>query len=170
MAESNIVEQEEQLVVFSLFDEEFGLDIKQVREIIKLPSITKLPHVSSFIEGVTNIRGDIIPVISLRKRFSIADIEASITTRVIIVDLDNSQVGLIVDAVTEVLRLPQSAIEPPPRSVAGLKAEYLKGVGKIDDRLIILLEVNKILTTDEQIELKDMGESLEDKVSAEEVQ
>jgi purine-binding chemotaxis protein CheW len=147
---------ERQLVVFSLYEEEFGLEITQVREIIKPPSITKLPHVSSFIEGVTNIRGEIIPVISLRKRFGLADIEHTQDTRVIIVEIDESRVGFIVDAVTEVLRLAESAIVPPPKTIAGLKSDYLKGVGKLDERLLILLDVSKILTSSEQIELKQL--------------
>jgi len=156
------IEQEKQLVVFNLYNEEFGLEITQVREIIKLPSITKLPHVSDYVEGVTNIRGEIIPIISLRKRFSILEEEATSETRVIIVDVNENRVGFIVDAVTEVMRLPASAIEPPPRNIAGLSAEYLKGVGKIDNRLIILLEVSKILTSTEQIELERLKDRSEE--------
>ncbi|NLM69638.1 MAG: chemotaxis protein CheW [Firmicutes bacterium] len=156
MANELTVEQEIQLVVFDLYNEEFAFEITQVREIIKPPSITKLPHASDYIEGVTNIRGEIIPVISLRKRFSVPETENTSETRVIIVDIENACVGFVVDAVTEVMRVPQSAIEPPPRSVAGLRAEYLKGVGKVGDRLIILLEVGKILTSEEQIELKNL--------------
>ncbi|HHT37342.1 MAG: chemotaxis protein CheW [Candidatus Wallacebacter cryptica] len=156
MANELTVDQEMQLVVFDLYNEEFAFEITQVREIIKPPNITKLPHSSDFIEGVTNIRGEIIPVISLRKRFSVPEADNTAETRVIIVDINDGSVGFVVDAVTEVMRVPQSAIEPPPRSIAGLRAEYLKGVGKVDDRLIILLEVAKILSTEEQIELKNL--------------
>jgi len=157
MANELTVDQEMQLVVFDLYNEEFAFEITQVREIIKPPNITKLPHsISDFIEGVTNIRGEIIPVISLRKRFSVPEADNTAETRVIIVDINDGSVGFVVDAVTEVMRVPQSAIEPPPRSIAGLRAEYLKGVGKVDDRLIILLEVAKILSTEEQIELKNL--------------
>mgnify|MGYP000070430584 CR=1 FL=1 len=156
MANAATINKEVQLVVFDLYDEEFGLEITQVREIIKLPPITRLPHVSDYIKGVTNIRGDIIPVISLRKRFSVPEAEATSDTRVIIVEINGHCVGFIVDAVTEVMRISESAIEPPPRNLAGLRADYLKGVGKVDDRLIILLDVARILTTDEQIELKNI--------------
>ncbi len=151
--DTKTVEQEKQLVVFDLYNEEFGLEITQVREIIKLPSITKLPHVSDYVKGVTNIRGEIIPIISLRKRFSITEEENTSETRVIIVDISDNQVGFIVDAVTEVMRIPASAIEPPPTNIAGLNKNYLKGVAKVEQRLIILLEVNKILTSSEQIKL-----------------
>lgn len=163
------VDKERQLVVFSLYQEEFGCEITQVREIIKLPSITKLPHVSDYIKGVTNIRGEIIPVISLRKRFGLEEEEETQNTRVIIVEINGSQVGFIVDSVAEVLRIPESAIEPPPRSIAGLKADYLNGVGKVDDRLLILLDVNKILTTEEQIQLKNIEDYAKEAASTEEI-
>jgi len=163
------VDKERQLVVFSLYQEEFGCEITQVREIIKLPSITKLPHVSDYIKGVTNIRGEIIPVISLRKRFGLEEEEETQNTRVIIVEINGSQVGFVVDSVAEVLRIPESAIEPPPRSIAGLKADYLNGVGKVDDRLLILLDVNKILTTEEQIQLKNIEDYAKEAASTEEI-
>lgn len=160
--------QEKQLVVFKLFKEEFAVEITQVREIIKPPNITKLPHLSEFVEGVTNIRGDIVPVVSLRKRFGITEEGATGETRVIIVDLHENRVGFVVDAVTEVLRLPQSAIEPPPKTFAGLKADYLNGVGKLDDRLIILLDVNHILSSSEQIQLQGIEEVAKEVAATEE--
>ncbi len=166
MAATKSMEKERQLVVFSLYKEEFGVEITQVREIIKPPNITRLPHVSDYIEGVTNLRGEVIPVISLRKRFGVEEEETTTHTRIIIVEINESRVGFIVDAVNEVLRIPESSIEPPPRSVAGLRSDYLKGVGKVDDRLLILLEVNKILTSSEQIELQ----SVENKIAASEDQ
>lgn len=150
------VEKEMQLVVFRLASEEFAFEITQVREIIKPPSITVLPHVSEYIEGVTNIRGDIIPIISLRKRFSVPEAERTPETRVIIVEFDETSVGFVVDAVTEVMRISETAVKSPPRTVAGLRSEYLKGVAQIEERLIILLEVGKILSSEEQIELKNL--------------
>ncbi len=159
MAETNItksVDQERQLVAFRLQNEEFGVEITRVREIIKPTVITKLPHVSDFIEGVTNLRGEVIPVISLRKRFGVSHTNDTQTTRIIIIDAGGSRVGFVVDEVTEVLRLPSSAIEPPPRSISGLSAEFLQGVGKINDRLLILLDVDRLLTDDEQVRLSDL--------------
>lgn len=147
------VEGERQLVVFSLYGEEFGIEITRVKEIIKPREITRLPHTPDFIEGVTNLRGEVIPVIDLKKRFGIGSSQTTEDNRIIIAEVDGNRVGFIVDAVTEVLRIPESAIDPPPRSVAGLKAEYLQGIGKLENRLLIVLDVARILTSEEQIKL-----------------
>lgn len=148
--------QEKQLVVFRLHNEEFGVEITDVREIVKPRHITRLPHVDDYIKGVTNLRGEVIPVICLRKRFGIASQEDTQDTRIIMLEVNNSMVGFIVDAVTETLRLPESAIEPPPSNIAGLRADYLAGVGKLENRLLILLEVDKILTSEESIQLQNL--------------
>ncbi|HPT83061.1 MAG TPA: chemotaxis protein CheW [Limnochordia bacterium] len=150
--------EERQLVVFRLHNEEFGVEITDVREIVKPRHITRLPHVADYIEGVTNLRGEVIPVICLRKRFGLEPQEETQDTRIIILEINDGQVGFIVDAVTETLRLPENAIEPPPSSIAGLRADYLAGVGKLDDRLLILLDVDKILSTDEKIQLQSLQE------------
>ncbi|HHW72517.1 MAG TPA: purine-binding chemotaxis protein CheW [Firmicutes bacterium] len=148
--------EEKQLVVFRLHNEEFGVEITDVREIVKPRHITRLPHVADYIEGVTNLRGEVIPVICLRKRFGLEPKEETQDTRIIMLEINNSMVGFIVDAVTETLRLPEDAIEPPPSSIAGLRADYLAGVGKVDDRLLILLDVDQILSTDEKIQLQSL--------------
>jgi len=148
--------EEKQLVVFRLHNEEFGVEITDVREIVKPRHITRLPHVADYIEGVTNLRGEVIPVICLRKRFGLEPKEETQDTRIIMLEINNSMVGFIVDAVTETLRLPEDAIEPPPSSIAGLRADYLAGVGKVDDRLLILLDVDRILSTDEKIQLQSL--------------
>jgi purine-binding chemotaxis protein CheW len=143
-------------VVFRLHNEEFGVEITDVREIVKPRHITRLPHVADYIEGVTNLRGEVIPVICLRKRFGLEPQEETQDTRIIMLEINNGLVGFIVDAVTETLRLPEEAIEPPPSNIAGLRADYLAGVGKVDDRLLILLDVDKILSTDEKIQLQSL--------------
>lgn len=148
--------EERQLVVFRLHNEEFGVEITDVREIVKPRHITRLPHVADYIEGVTNLRGEVIPVICLRKRFGLEPQEETQDTRIIMLEIDDGMVGFIVDAVTETLRLPEDAIDPPPSNIAGLRADYLAGVGKIDDRLLILLEVDKILSSQEKIELQSL--------------
>lgn len=148
--------EERQLVVFRLHNEEFGVEITDVREIVKPRHITRLPHVADYIEGVTNLRGEVIPVICLRKRFGLEPQEETQDTRIIMLEINNGLVGFIVDAVTETLRLPEEAIEPPPSNIAGLRADYLAGVGKVDDRLLILLDVGKILSTDEKIQLQSL--------------
>lgn len=148
--------KERQLVVFRLHNEEFGVEITDVREIVKPRHITRLPHVEEYIEGVTNLRGEVIPVINLRKRFGIQAQEDTQDTRIIMLEVNDSMVGFIVDAVTETLRLPEDAIDPPPSSIAGLRADYLAGVGKLENRLLILLEVDKILTSEEKIQLQNL--------------
>lgn len=150
--------KERQLVVFRLHKEEFGVEITDVREIVKVGHITRLPHVADYIEGVTNLRGEVIPVISLRKRFGLEAQNDTENTRIIMLEIKGSMVGFIVDSVTETLRLSEDAIDPPPSNVAGLKADYLAGVGKLADRLLILLEVDKILTSEENIQLQAFSE------------
>ena len=138
-----------QLVTFSLGNEEFSVDILKVQEIIRLMELTRVPKAPEFIEGVINLRGKVIPVMDLRKRFSMPEAEDSSEARIIVVELHNSTVGFRVDGVSEVLRLPADTVEPPPTMVCGVETEYIKGVGKLDDRLIILLDVEKVLTEDE---------------------
>ncbi len=150
--------REKQLVAFRLHNEEFGVEITDVREIVKVGHITRLPHVADYIEGVTNLRGEVIPVISLRKRFGLEAQENTQDSRIIMLEVNGSMVGFIVDSVTETLRLSEDAIEPPPSNIAGLKAHYLAGVGKLQDRLLILLEVDKILTSEEHIQLQTMSD------------
>lgn len=145
---------EKQLVVFTIAGEEFGFEITQVREIIKPREITRLPHTPDFVEGVTNLRGEVIPVVDLKKRFGIGSTEKNDDNRIIIAEVNDTRVGFIVDSVTETLRIPASAIEPPPRNVAGLKADYLIGIGKLENRLLIVLDAGRILSSEEQIQLQ----------------
>jgi purine-binding chemotaxis protein CheW len=147
--------QELQLVIFRLAKEEYGLPITKVQEINRLVPITKLPQTPSFMEGIINLRGRIIPIIDLRKRFQVAMKDYDEENRIIIVEVSGQTVGIIVDAVTEVVRLPAANIEPPPPAFI-LDAQYIHGVGKMDDRLLILLDIDKILTSQEEIVLKQM--------------
>lgn len=152
----NTQQQELQLVVFNLGQEEYGLPITKVQEINRLAPITKLPQAPSFMEGVINLRGRVIPVIDLRKRFQLTIGDYTDDTRVIIVEVSGQTVGIIVDAVTEVIRLSSSSIEPPPPAFI-LDAQYIHGVGKFDDRLLILLDMDKILSSQEEIALRQMA-------------
>lgn len=147
--------QELQLVAFRLSQEEYGLPITKVQEINRLVPITKLPQTPSFMEGIINLRGHIIPIIDLRKRFQVAVTDYTDDNRIIVVDVNGQTVGIIVDAVTEVVSLPQANIEPPPPSFV-LDAQYIHGVGKINNRLLILLDIDKILTSREEIILKEI--------------
>ena len=147
--------QELQLVIFRLGNEEYGLPITKVQEINRLVPITKLPQTPSFMEGVINLRGRIIPVIDLRKRFGLAVLAQGDESRIIIVEVSGQTVGIIVDAVSEVVRMPVSSVEPPP-PVFVLDVKYIQGVGKMEDRLLILLDIDNILTSQESIELNSM--------------
>ena len=149
-------EQELQLVTFRLASEEYGLPITKVQEINRLVPVTKLPQTPDFMEGIINLRGRIIPVIDLRKRFVMSISSHDDDTRIIIVEINGQVVGVTVDAVTEVIRLSTANIEPPPATVA-VDSRYIDGVGKIDDRLIILLNVDNILTDQEELTVKKIS-------------
>lgn len=145
---------EQQLVVFGLGKEEYGVEITQVQEIVRLQEITKLPDTPYFVEGVVNLRGKVIPLIDLKKRFGLEVNERNTDNRIIVVNVNNNTVGVIVDYVSEVLRLSEDNIEPPPQIVKGIDKEYLRGIGKVDNRLLILLDLDKILSHEEQDLLK----------------
>lgn len=151
-----------QMVAFKLEKEEFAVDIHQVREVLKMTQVTPLPQSASFIEGVINLRGEVIPVVDLRKRFEMPLGKRNEQTRIIIVEIKANNVGLIVDSVTEVLRFAATAVQPPPTRIAGTRTDLIKGVGKLDERLLIVLDLEKILTTDEKIILDEI--TLGDKV------
>jgi purine-binding chemotaxis protein CheW len=143
-----------QLISFELNDEVFGIDIKAVQEIIRLMPITKVPNSPDFVDGMINIRGRVIPVINLRCRMGMMGKEHDNSTRIIVVELMGNTTGFIVDAVNEVLRIPVSITEAPPEIVAGVNSEYIKSVGKLEDRLLILIDLEKILTVNERLELQ----------------
>ncbi len=139
-----------QLVSFNLGAEEFGVDIAAVQEIVRMPEITKVPRSPDFVEGVVNLRGKIIPVVDLRKRFRLSVGEATKSTRIIIVTVAKRTVGMIVDAVSEVLRLDVASVEPTPDMVATqVDSAFLKGIAKLEGRLLILLDLDLILNQEE---------------------
>ena len=148
--------EELQLVVFSLAKEEYALPITKVQEINRLVAITRLPQTPDFMEGIINLRGRIIPVIDLRKRFALAIADYTDDSRIIVVEIGGQTVGIIVDAVTEVVRLQSDRIEPPPTSFA-IDSQYIQGVGKLDDRLLILLDLDRTLSTNEENVLREMN-------------
>ena len=135
-----------QLVTFSTGDEEFGVDILRVQEIIRTMAITKVPKAPEFVEGVINLRGKVIPIIDLRRRFGLQSKAHDKHTRIIVIEINTMIVGFVVDSVSEVLRIPTSTVEPPPPVVAGLESEYISGVGKLEDRLLILLDLDRLLS------------------------
>lgn len=138
------------LVTFKIGEEEFGVDILSVETIIRMMEITKIPKAPGFVEGVINLRGMIIPIIDFRKRFNMQSRDEGKDTRIIVTNVNNKQMGFIVDSVSEVIRLPVSAIEPPPPIVSGIEAEYIDGVGKLDDRLLILINIEKLFSEEDK--------------------
>ncbi len=139
-----------QLVSFNLGPEEFGVDIAAVQEIVRMPEITKVPRSPEFVEGVVNLRGKIIPVVDLRKRFRLPVGEATKSTRIIIVTVAKRTVGMIVDAVSEVLRLDAASVEPTPEMVTtDIDSSFLKGIAKLESRLLILLDLDLILNQED---------------------
>lgn len=138
-----------QLVTFSIGEEEFGVNILKVQEINRTMEITKVPRAPDFVEGVINLRGKVIPIIDLRSRFGLASKPEDKDTRIIVIEINSVIVGFVVDAVSEVLRIPASTVEPPPPVVAGVESDYISAVGKLKDRLLIMLDLDKILTTED---------------------
>ncbi len=136
---------ERQLVVFDLAEEVYGVEINTVREIIRMQAVTSVPDAPEFIEGVMNLRGNVIPVVDLRRRFNLPAGETTADTRVVVVDIDGEGIGVIVDAVTEVLRITEGSIEPASSVVTTEDSYYIRGIVKLSDRLLILLDIEKAL-------------------------
>lgn len=138
-----------QLVTFILGDEEYCVDVLKVREIIRIPDITRVPNTQFYVEGVINLRGKVIPVIALRKRFGLEEQQHDARTRIIVMELDGELIGFLVDAVSEVIRVLPDDIQPPPAvAVSDDQQECMAGVIHRDERLIIVLDLEKIATPD----------------------
>ena len=169
MVDKGNIKEEVQLVVFKIGDEEFGVEINQVREIVKLVAITRMPKAPVFIEGVVNLRGQIITVIDLAKRLDLPSIGKTDATRIMVVEVGDDTVGMVVDSVSEVLRLSTDDIEDTPSLIeTEVHEQYLRGVGKSEDRLLILLDLNEVLSTDEIKQLSKQVEGPKDGVKKEE--
>ncbi len=147
--QSGTVDELLQLVSFNIGTEEFGVDILKVQEINRMVEITKVPQAPHYVEGVINLRGKVIPIVDLRKRFNLELKEYDKNTRIVVVDINGNILGMVVDSVSEVLRLPANTIEPPPEIVTGINSEYIKGVAKLEDRLLIFLDLSKVIDVSE---------------------
>jgi purine-binding chemotaxis protein CheW len=144
-----------QLVSFNIGEEEFGVDILKVQEINRMLNVTQVPNSPSYVDGVINLRGKVIPVIDLRSRFSMPRIAHTKNTRIVVVELVGKTVGFVVDAVSEVLRISKSITEPPPQTVTqNMTTDYITSVAKLEDRLLILLDLEKILSDGEKTQLQ----------------
>ena len=141
-----------QLVSFMLADEEYGVEVLKVREIIRMPAITKMPNVPQHVEGIINLRGKVIPIISMRKRFGLMENDSDSHTRIIIMDVAGSMTGFIVDAVSEVIRIHSSEIQPPPPIVisGGIDQEFITGVFNHAERLLIIMNIDLMFSEDER--------------------
>lgn len=155
MGDNLQISTERQLILFSLGKGNYGIPIEHVFEIKKMEEITVVPKAPKFIEGVINLRGNVVPIVDLRKRFGMEKIEITKRTKIIIVEIKKRQFGLIVDAVAEVITLSHDQIEPSLPTVSGLKAEFINGIGKLNDKLIIILDISRILQSTEDIKVEE---------------
>ncbi|MEO9170065.1 MAG: chemotaxis protein CheW [Candidatus Baltobacteraceae bacterium] len=143
-----------QVVSFQLGTEEYGVDISQVQEIIRMVAITHVPRAPRFMEGVINLRGQLIPIIDLRTRFGMKRIESTKSTRIIVTEIGTKRVGIVVDSVSEVNNVPIENVEEAPEMIAGVGTEYIQGVGKMGDRLIIMLDLTMVMSGEEKNQLQ----------------
>jgi purine-binding chemotaxis protein CheW len=143
--EKKVAEATEHLVTFFLSGEEYGVDVRMVQEIIRVTEVTQVPRAPDFIKGVINLRGRIIPVIDLKKKLGLGEVEILRQTRVVVIRVRDRLIGLLVDGASQVLKVPVSTIEAAPEEVVEIDANYIKGVAKLDKRLIILMDLQKIL-------------------------
>jgi purine-binding chemotaxis protein CheW len=140
-----------QLVSFNLDQEEYGVDVLKVREIIRMPVVTRVPNTPYYVEGVINLRGKVVPIICMRKKFGLTESENDKQTRIMVMDMEGELMGFIVDAVSEVIRISGSEIQPSPAMVAGgIDQECIAGVINQADRLLVLLNLEKMFSRDEK--------------------
>jgi purine-binding chemotaxis protein CheW len=146
-----------QVVSFRLGQEEYAIEIIRVQEIILIGEVTRLPQTPHYIKGVINLRSTVIPVVDLRLRFGLPEEPATDETRIMVVNVSGKTIGLIVDAVSEVLRISQEQISPPPPTVAGLEQNYLVGLAKLEERLLILLDIEQIIHEELELTMSAAG-------------
>ena len=147
------VTTEKQLVVFNLADEDYGVDIGTVREIIQMQAITKVPEAPHFTEGVINLRGSVIPVVDLRKRFRLEEAERDKDSRIVVVTSGGEDIGIVVDSVAEVLRISSDSIEPASSIITTTNSEYLLGIVKLQNKMVILLDTDRVISCEERAAL-----------------
>ncbi len=147
---------EQHLVVVRLDRERYGVPIEHVHEIIRMQEVTRVPRAPNFVEGVINLRGQVIPVIDLRRRFGLPTAERDGACRIVVVEMNGARVGVVVDAVLEVMRIPDSATVPPEEILTASQVAFLKGVAKHGDGLILLLDLQRVLEVHEQQALAEL--------------
>lgn len=147
-----------QLVTFNLGGEEYAVDILKVQEINRMKEITRVPNAPHYVEGVINLRGKVIPVVCLRRFFGMPAEEDRMKQKIMIMDIQGVTIGLIVDSVSEVLRISSSIVEPPPEMTYSVNTKFISGIAKLDERLIILLDMDKLIGKDETQSITGMTE------------
>jgi purine-binding chemotaxis protein CheW len=154
-----------QYLTFKLDEEVFALDIIKVREVLDFTVITKVPHTPEFMLGVINLRGSVVPVVDMRLKFGMSKTERTVNTCIIIVEIEvegeGVVLGALVDSVQEVIEMESGQIEPPPRIGTRLKTRFIKGMGKRDEHFIIILDIDRVFSTDELAIVQDMGQQEE---------
>lgn len=140
-------------VVFKLDNEEYGVDIIKVNGIEKYQEITKVPNAPEYIEGMINLRGEVLPIFSLRKKFNLTFKEYDEETRIIVAMTNDIKVGMIVDSVSEIMNIDEEQVESVPKLVAGIDRRYIKSVAKVDQRMIVLVDVDLLIDDEEKISL-----------------
>jgi purine-binding chemotaxis protein CheW len=145
-----------QFIGFTVGTEEYGLELLRVREVIRVREITWLPRAPSFVKGIINLRGDVIPIVDLRDKLGLPVRPADADTRIIVVEIEARLIGMVVDSASQVVRIPAAQIDPPPLLLGGLPQEYISGVGKLDDRLVTIVNVDRVLSGEERIALQRM--------------
>lgn len=161
LAEDILVNYEEKakdlhLVTFNL-GEEYGVPISQVQEIVRVGGITMVPNSPPYMQGVINLRGRVMPVLNLRKRLGLPDKEMSSASRIVVTEVGSKVIGLLVDAVSHVIKIPPQSVEPAPEEVLEIDTDYITGVGKLSDRMVILLDLEKLLRR-EKLEIEECGD------------
>lgn len=151
-----------QLVTFRVGGEEFGLDVFAVHEILRYQAPTPMPRAPEFVEGVLDVRGTLVPIVDLRRRFETPEVAYDEDTRIVLVDFNDERLGLVVDSVTEVLRAPETAVSPPPAYIRGLAAEFVRGIVRVGERLVVLMDLDRILSSDERIALAHADPSVDE--------
>ncbi|WP_430790598.1 chemotaxis protein CheW [Virgibacillus flavescens] len=152
------MEEQMKVIVFQLKDQQYGVGIEHVRSIERVADVTSVPGTSDFIKGVINLRGDITPIVDLKERLQIGVTEFTEDTRVLIVEVNNVQVGLIVDSASDVLDIDPTVVEDAPRIIGGVNEAFIKGVAKLENRLLILLDFECVLNLDEINEVQAVAE------------
>jgi purine-binding chemotaxis protein CheW len=161
---ADVTTQATQYLTFSLGEEDFALEIAKVREVLDYTNITKVPRMPEFLRGVINLRGNVVPVTDLRLKLGMSVTKRTVNTCIVIVEIDIDgelmDMGILTDSVQEVLDLDQNQIEPPPRLGTKVKTEFIRGMGKRDDRFLIILDIDKVLSSDELASVQSVGSDL----------